>query len=121
MGFFDEADRVLFVADAFGALFPGGVDTIEAIPDDMLRAGLLAWATVDAPWLAQIDERALESTLRALDALRPAHVLSGHLPVARDMERLTDIVRGIRRGATTDVINAPLLRSQPDGKQARTA
>ncbi|MCV2869893.1 MBL fold metallo-hydrolase [Defluviimonas sp. WL0002] len=104
MGFFDEADRVLFAADAFGALLPGSVDTIEEVPEESLREGLVAWSSVDAPWLAQIDRGSLGRMLRALDALEPAHVLSGHLPVAHRLDTLTEIVRGAYGRGTTAAV-----------------
>ncbi|MDO9597292.1 MAG: MBL fold metallo-hydrolase [Azoarcus sp.] len=105
MGFFDETDRVLFVADAFGALLPGSGEAIEAVPEDALREGLVAWSTVDAPWLAQMDQGALGDTLRALNTLQPAHVLSGHLPVAHHVEILTGIVRAAYGRGTTDAVS----------------
>jgi flavorubredoxin len=58
MGFFDEVDRVLFAADAFGALVPGAVGRIDDLAEDMLRDGLVSWSSVDAPWLAHMDGRA---------------------------------------------------------------
>ncbi|MCB1340694.1 MAG: MBL fold metallo-hydrolase [Pseudooceanicola sp.] len=104
MGFFDETDRVFFAADAFGALLPGSVDRIDEIPAGELADGLVAWSSVDAPWLAQMDRGALGRILRALDALGPAHVLSGHLPVAQRLDTLTGIVgRAYGRGTTEAV------------------
>lgn len=101
MGFFDEADRVLFAADAFGALLPGRVETLDEVPAEALREGLVAWSSVDAPWLTQVDRGSLGATLRALDALDPAHLLWGHLPVADRLGTLTGIVGdAYGRGAT---------------------
>lgn len=94
MGFYDPADRVLFVADAFGALLPAAEATAEAIAPDSLREGIVSWSAIDAPWLAQIDSNALGATLQRLEALDPAHILSGHLPPARDLKALSGIVRG---------------------------
>jgi glyoxylase-like metal-dependent hydrolase (beta-lactamase superfamily II) len=104
MGFFDEADRVFFAADAFGALLPGSVGTIDEVTAEELREGLVAWSSVDAPWLSQMDRGALGRMLRALDALDPTHVLSGHLPVAHRLDALTGIVgRAYGRGTTEAV------------------
>jgi glyoxylase-like metal-dependent hydrolase (beta-lactamase superfamily II) len=95
MGFFDPVDRVLFAADAFGALLSGPVEEAAAIPEAELRDGLLLWAGIDAPWLGQVDRGALGRTLRAIERLDPAAVLSGHLPVVRgDVARLTRILAG---------------------------
>lgn len=92
MGFFDETDRVLFAADAFGALLPGCVETIGELPAATVRDGLVSWSSVDAPWLAKIDRAELGGMLRSLEALDPSHVLSGHLPVADDLRTLTAIL-----------------------------
>lgn len=63
-------------------------------PADTLREGMVAWSSVDAPWLAQMDREPLGRMLGALDALQPAYVLSAHLPVADRLDTLTDIIRG---------------------------
>jgi glyoxylase-like metal-dependent hydrolase (beta-lactamase superfamily II) len=104
MGFFDETDRVLFAADAFGALLPGRVETLDDVPEGALREGLVAWSSVDAPWLAQVDRESLDRMLRALDALGPAHVLSSHLPVAHRLGTLVAIVSAAYGRGTTDAV-----------------
>lgn len=93
LGFFDAADRVLFSADAFGALLPGPVDRLDDVPPETLREGLLAWSSIDAPWLETINPRSLGETLDGLDRLEPAHLLSGHLPVAAGLGRLSGTIR----------------------------
>ena len=104
MGFFDETERVYFAADAFGALLPGSVETIDQIPAETLREGLVAWSSIDAPWLAQMDQAALGRILGMLDLLEPAHLLSAHLPTAHGVSDLTRVVRdAYGRGATEAV------------------
>ena len=89
-GFIDSATRVLFAADAFGALLPEPVDSVDAVDDAVLRDGLVAWSTIDAPWLQVADRGRLGATLAAVDRLAPSAILSGHLPHAgRDTGRLT--------------------------------
>lgn len=89
-GFVDSATRVLFAADAFGALLPEPVDSIDAVDDGALRDGLVAWSTIDAPWLQVADQDRLGATLAAVDRIGPSVILSGHLPHAgRDTGRLT--------------------------------
>jgi flavorubredoxin len=105
MGFFDEADRVLFAADAFGALVPGAVERIDDLAEDTLRDGLVGWSSVDAPWLAQMDQGALGRMIDGLHRLDPDVVLSGHLPVARDVRALTRHIAGAYgRGVTRDLL-----------------
>ncbi|MCA8881374.1 MAG: MBL fold metallo-hydrolase [Rhodobacteraceae bacterium] len=104
MGFFDETDRVLFAADAFGAVLPNPVETIDDVRPEALREGLVAWSSIDAPWLALIDRGTLGRMLRALDDLEPAHVFSGHLPVADRLDTLTRIIRDSYGRGTTDAV-----------------
>lgn len=81
-GFIDGASRVLFAADAFGALLPEPVESVDAVDAKALRDGLVAWSTIDAPWLQGADRDRLGETLAAVDRLAPAAILSGHLPHA---------------------------------------
>lgn len=92
MGFMDATGRVLFTADAFGALLPEVVDTLDEVPDAALREGMLGWSAIDAPWLADQRPDALAATLRKLEAMAPEHVLSGHLPAARGVATLTGVL-----------------------------
>jgi len=104
MGFFDATERVFFAADAFGALLPGMAGGIDEVPADSLQEGLVAWSTIDAPWLAQMDRYALASVFQSLEALAPDHVLSGHLPVAKGLDALCGIVRASYGRGTTDAV-----------------
>jgi glyoxylase-like metal-dependent hydrolase (beta-lactamase superfamily II) len=93
MGFFDEVDGAFFAADAFGALLEGSVETLDTVPPAALRDGLVAWSSVDAPWLANIDGSSLGRILDLVDRLAPRHVLSGHLPITSNLTALTEIIR----------------------------
>jgi ODP family beta lactamase len=84
-GLFDTKTRTLFPADSFGALMQEPAETAGAIPAGALRDGLVTWATVDAPWLALIDEPKLGAALGAVQRLAPDAILSGHLPPAVGM------------------------------------
>ncbi|MBD1547501.1 MBL fold metallo-hydrolase [Roseibium aggregatum] len=106
MGFFDETDRVLFAADAFGALLPEPATSIEQIAATDLREGLVGWSTIDAPWLAQMDQATLAGILKELERLDPRHVLSGHLPVAHGIQSLTDILRTAYGRGSSSAVNA---------------
>lgn len=87
-GFFDTRSRVLFTADAFGALVEAPAAEAAAIDPAALRDGMLRWAALDAPWLATADPRTFGGILRAIERLDPSAIISGHLPVARGMTRL---------------------------------
>lgn len=107
MGFFDETDRVLFAADAFGALLPGSAEEIADYSDDTLRDGLVGWSSVDAPWLAQMDKAALGRMIGELQRMQPDYVLSGHLPLTRDIEPLTRHIAGAYCRGTTGCVTGP--------------
>ncbi|MEE4238867.1 MAG: MBL fold metallo-hydrolase [Anderseniella sp.] len=93
IGFVDTGSKAFFAADSFGALLPGPADDVSAVEPDVLRDGLVTWASIDAPWLASADRHALGRTLGALDAIDPSIVMSGHLPVMHgDIRSLTRIV-----------------------------
>ncbi len=79
-GFFDTKTRVLFSADAFGALLDGAREEIEEIPDQVLRDGQTAWASVDAPWLGWADKSMCGKLLADVERLDPSTIISGHLP-----------------------------------------
>jgi glyoxylase-like metal-dependent hydrolase (beta-lactamase superfamily II) len=79
-GFFDTKTRVLFSADAFGALLDGPHEEVADIPERVLRDGQAAWASVDAPWLGWADKSTFGSLLSDVERLDPSTIISGHLP-----------------------------------------
>ena len=81
-GFFDTKTRVLFSADAFGAVVDGAREEIADIPDNVLRDGQTAWASVDAPWLGWVDKSMFGALLSDIEKLDPSAIISGHLPAA---------------------------------------
>lgn len=89
-GFQDHSSGALFSADAFGALLQAVPQSAADIPDDELRRGQVVWATVDSPWLHNIDGARFAKTLDAIRDLHPTMILSSHLPAApgRMTERL---------------------------------
>jgi len=84
MGFFDTRSRVLFAADAFGALLPAPAESAGAIADDVLRDGMIGWSAIDAPWLQQLDRGCFARSLSAVERLAPAALICGHLPAAAE-------------------------------------
>lgn len=85
MGFFDTRTRVLFSADAFGALMQEPATEAAAIAPEALRHGMLSWAAIDAPWLAAVNAQVFGGMLRQIERLDPSAIVTGHLPVARGM------------------------------------
>jgi hypothetical protein len=84
-GFFDSKSGAYFCADCFGAVMSGPARTVPEAPWADLRAGMIQWATIDAPWLHLVDDGRFRSTLDRVRTLSPDLVLSHHLPVARGM------------------------------------
>lgn len=80
--FFDEKTRALFSADAFGSLMSRPAENAADIGTSELRDGARTWATVDAPWLATVDEAKLRASLAVIRELEPELILSAHLPPA---------------------------------------
>lgn len=87
---FDEKTRILFSADAFGALMQQPAENAADIGANELRDGARTWATVDAPWLSMIDEAKLRASLAAIRGLEPELILSAHLPPAEG--RMTELL-----------------------------
>lgn len=88
---FDPRTSTLFSADCFGALLEDPEIEAQAIEAAALRRGMLTWASVDAPWLENTEPEAFGATLGEIRRLAPRHVLSAHLPAARELiEPLTD-------------------------------
>lgn len=112
IGFVDATDSVFFAADSFGALFPETVHEAGEVNADTLRDGLVGWSSIDAPWLAQMDQTALGDMLAAIERIDPDYVLSGHLPLARGgISGLTCHVRDAYGRGATDAVD-PLAIEQ---------
>lgn len=90
-GCFDCKTRVLFSSDCFGALMGEPAEDATDIASHALRDGCITWATIDAPWLQNVDTGKYAASLDAIHRLDPEVVLSSHLPPARGMH---DILLG---------------------------
>lgn len=82
---FDEKTRSLFSADCFGALLTDPAETANGVAPDKLADGMIAWATVDAPWLHTVDEQCFQQQLDSVQQLGVERILSSHLPPANGM------------------------------------
>ena len=87
LGFQDSVTGVVFSSDCFGAPMPtaelAAADDARAVPPEALRAAQLLWATVDSPWVHEVERGAFERNLAALGDLAPSAVVSSHLPPIR--------------------------------------
>lgn len=84
-GLFDLRTRALFCADCFGAILSKPAQSAAEIPPAELRDGLLAWSSLDCPWLSRVEERRFQVSLDGMLELAPSVVLSSHLPPARHL------------------------------------
>lgn len=89
VGFYDEASRMCFSSDCFGAPLPTaelacGADARE-VPAGELRAAQLLWAAVDSPWVHNAKTDRYLQTIESLQAIKPDVILSTHLPPARGL------------------------------------
>jgi hypothetical protein len=66
---------------------------VRAVPTDTLRAGQLLWATVDSPWVHQVDHNAYLRNVRAMQSIDADVTLSSHLPPAHGLTaQLSDML-----------------------------
>jgi flavorubredoxin len=84
-GFYDQKAGALFSADSFGALVAGPAERASGISPDQLKAGLTTWATIDSPWLHDLDRTVFARSLESIRTLAPKLILSSHLPAAENM------------------------------------
>jgi flavorubredoxin len=87
-GLIDNRTGTCFSSDCFGGPMPDQhlalADDVGAAPPSDLRAAQRLWATVDSPWIANVDRRTYAATLADLSSSDLPLVLSTHLPPARD-------------------------------------
>jgi hypothetical protein len=86
VGVYDDRSGICFSSDCFGAPLPtaelAGSDEIGDIPKDTLRAGQLMWATLDSPWVHEVDVDRFHGSFQPIRTMDPYAILSTHLPPA---------------------------------------
>jgi flavorubredoxin len=81
-GFVDNTSGALFSSDCFGALLDAVPQSAADLMLEELRQGQVFWATVDSPWLQNVDPAAFAAALHRVRDTEPTLILSSHLPVA---------------------------------------
>ena len=81
-GFIDDRTGILFSSDCFGALLPAVPQDAANLDRDTLQGGQVRWATIDSPWVHDVDRDAFGHALDKLRGLEPTMVCSSHLPPA---------------------------------------
>ncbi|MFI6091732.1 MBL fold metallo-hydrolase [Streptomyces sp. NPDC051218] len=86
VGFFDDLSGVCFSSDCFGGPLPSAelaqADDVRAVAPQDLRAAQLLWATVDSPWVHNVDPQKFLGTFQQLRDRGPEFIFSTHLPPA---------------------------------------
>jgi hypothetical protein len=84
VGIFDSSTGICLSSDCFGAPLPSAdlasARSTAAVSAADLRAGQLLWATVDSPWVQNVDPARFAASFQPLRDFAPAAVLSTHLP-----------------------------------------
>lgn len=85
MGFLDGFSGALFSSDCFGAPLPSAElatsADVRAVGDEVRDLQLL-WASVDSPWVHQVDPATFGATVDPIRAMAASAVFSAHLPPA---------------------------------------
>jgi hypothetical protein len=96
-GLIDSHTGTCFSSDCFGGPMPDQhlalADDVGAVPPTDLLAAQRLWATVDSPWITDVDRRTYAATLADLPVSDLSLVLSTHLPPARNRgDQLLDML-----------------------------
>jgi glyoxylase-like metal-dependent hydrolase (beta-lactamase superfamily II) len=95
-GFLDDRTGALFSSDCFGAPMPSlelATSADVRAVGDQVRDLQLLWATIDSPWVQNVDAARFRTTVDPLRALGASAVFSSHLPPVRQPDdRLFDTV-----------------------------
>lgn len=86
-GLFDGKSGALFASDCFGAVMSSPTEDARGIPEKELAEMGTIWATIDAPWVHNIDRARFGKMLNRIRQYSPSMVLSSHLPAAPGMTR----------------------------------
>jgi hypothetical protein len=85
IGVHDSRSGAYFSSDCFGAVLEAPAQDAAAIDREALRERQTLWATIDAPWLHDVDAARLATVLEGVRRMAPTAVFSSHLPPAVGM------------------------------------
>jgi glyoxylase-like metal-dependent hydrolase (beta-lactamase superfamily II) len=95
-GFLDDRSGALFSSDCFGAPMPSAelaaAGDVRAV-GEKVRDFQLLWASVDSPWVHQVDQARFRATVDPIRDIGASAVFSSHLPpVPQPDDRLFETV-----------------------------
>jgi hypothetical protein len=96
VGFFDSRTGVCFSSDCFGAPLAStelaAVDDVAGLSADELLGAQLLWASVDSPWVHDVDRTKFAASFTTLREHQSSWLFSTHLPPipGTERERLLD-------------------------------
>jgi flavorubredoxin len=91
---FDPKHEVLFSADSFGALTKKPIDDMSELPDAEFEAAFHLFNGMFG-WVHDVDRAIFARRLEPVRAFGAKTVLSGHGPIARNVERLLQMMTGV--------------------------
>jgi len=96
-GIYDDKNRFFFSVDSFGAVLNRAlVEDVTDLTEEELQRGMVLWETVDSPWAHMLDLAKFGSSLQSVRSLKPAAILSSHLPPARGVtERFLKVLASV--------------------------
>lgn len=77
---YDEKSRVVFASDAFGAIVPDDVPTLDDAEEAASLEGMSWFCRANSPWLLDVRPDRYAGSLRSVAALEPSWLLPSHLP-----------------------------------------
>jgi glyoxylase-like metal-dependent hydrolase (beta-lactamase superfamily II) len=83
LGFHDGAGTT-YIVDSFGATLPAAAPDLAEVDEEALRAGMAAWAALDAPWLVDVDPVVRMRRFAAVERLEDERLLTAHVPLGRN-------------------------------------
>ena len=96
IGIYDDKSGCLFSVDSFGAILPGQGKTADDFPEEVLTQGIVAWHTIDSPWVHLVNKRKFSRALERIRQMAPGIILSGHLPPALGRtDRLLEVLASL--------------------------
>jgi flavorubredoxin len=102
-GLFDAKTGVLWAADAFGSLVPGGVYEAGDVPADLYAETFTALNGWNTPWLEWVDIERFTAHVQRVMSLPIEVSASAHGPILRGAQ-IDDAVR-----RTLDLANQPIV------------